>query len=127
MNQMKTTEIENDPDVAEHKAAIRENATRLRKVLRQAGLALLFLFACIAANVPFAAGFPLHYLTKTVPFFDGVDYVITMGFFLYAVYRCALIWAAWSVAHDQRKFAADLLEVRYDLTPDEARSYVRKV
>ena len=48
-----------------------------------------------------------------------------MGFFLHAVYRCALTWGAWSVAHE-RQNAVDLLEVRYDLTPNEARNYLRK-
>jgi hypothetical protein len=119
-------EIESDGQVIEHRAAMRENAERLQEMLRKAGFALLFLLLCIGLNVPFAAGFPLNHLAQTIPFFDGVDFVITIGFFLYAVYRCALVWAAWSVAHERQKFAADLLEVRYDLTPKEARNYLRK-
>jgi len=87
-------EIEKDPDVAEQRAAMAENAARLRETLRRAGWALLFLLLCIAANVPFADGLPLHRLATTIPFFGAADFVITMGFFLYAVYRSALIWAA---------------------------------
>jgi len=119
-------EIESDSQVIEQKDALRADAERLQKTLRKAGFALLFLILCIGLNVPFAAGFPLHHYTQTIPFFGGVDFVITMAFFVHAVLRCALVWAAWSVAHESLKFAADLLEVRYDLTPKEARQYLRK-
>jgi hypothetical protein len=92
-------QIEKDRGVKEHIAAIRESRASPRAAIRHAGFALLLLFICIGPNVPFAHGFPLHEATQTVPFFGFVDFVITMGSFVYTVIRCGLNWASRSVAN----------------------------
>ena len=123
MNQ--TAQIMGDADVIEHVAAIRDCAVELRKAIRRAGFALLYLLICIGANVPFAAGFPLHDLTRRIPFFGVFDYAVTMGCFLFAVIRCAFVWSAWSIGNLATKDAVELLDIRYEMNQQEARAFLR--
>ncbi|MGA7343115.1 MAG: hypothetical protein WBE72_14120 [Terracidiphilus sp.] len=120
---IQTAQIKHDADVIEHLAAIQEWAAELRKMARRAGFALLCLLICIGANVPFAAGFPLHDLTWKLPFFGFFDYAITMGSFLFAVIRYAFVWSAWSVGNRARKDTVELLEIRFEMNRQEARFF----
>ncbi|HEV2133231.1 MAG TPA: hypothetical protein VGR47_03115 [Terracidiphilus sp.] len=121
-----TNQIDKDRDVKEHLAAIREMRESQRAAIRHAGIALMLLFICIGANVPFAQGFPLHKATQTIPFFGSIDFVITMGLFVHAVIRCGLIWASWSAGNVALKDTVELLEIRYDLARQDARNFLRK-
>lgn len=108
-----SSNIEDDEDVREYRAALVQSSELVRKQLRVAGIATGALLTCMFLTFLFLDVGPFH--SHWNPYGEIV-LTLTLAALIAALYYDLLAWGAWNISRTIRKELKEFLEDRFGVT-----------